>query len=206
MRGSLPVSLQPWLVGLIVFGGMDEETGFGITKCTFSASFSKEACLSAWEKVGAAPCTQKCLSDPKVSKLLGDGDDEYYNSIQVANDHAVHALNEMGYAGHLLAVKIEDDREEAVPLTQPQSKERIEVMRRATTHTKKFLATKGEHVMTDDFFVLAQTNINEFDIEQLTKKKKKRLKATSDGGGRGGASCVGEVELCDPNLRIRLLK
>jgi superfamily II DNA helicase RecQ len=78
----------------------------------------------------------------------------------------------------LLAVKIEDDREEAVPLTQPQSKERIEVMRRATTHMKKFLATKGEHVMTDDFFFSAQTNINEFDIEQLTKEKKKRLKAT----------------------------
>ena len=111
------------------------------------------------------------------SKSLGDGDDEYYTSIQVANDHAVHALNKMGYAGNLPAVKIEDDREEAVPLTQPQSKERIEVMQRATTHTKKFLATKGEHVMTDEFFS-AQMNSNEFDIEQLTKEKKKRLKAT----------------------------
>jgi hypothetical protein len=104
----------------------------------------------------------------------------------------------------LLAVKIEDDREEAVPLTQPQSKERIEVMRRATTHTKKFLATKGEHVMTDDFFVSAQTNINEFDIEQLTMENEEA--AQGNGGGRGGASCVGEEELCHPNLRIRLLK
>ena len=84
-----------------------------------SAGFSKEACWSAWEKVGAAPCMQKCLLDPKVSKSLGDGDDEYYNLIQVANDHAVHALNKMGYAGHLLGVKIEDDREVAVPLTKP---------------------------------------------------------------------------------------
>jgi len=32
--------------------------------------------------------------------------------------------------------------------------------------------------MTDDFFVSAQMNINEFDIEQLMKEKKKRLKAT----------------------------
>ena len=96
MRESLPILLQPWLVGLIVFGGTDEETGFGITKCTFLAGFSKEACLSVWEKVGAAPCTRKCLSDPKVSKSLGDRDDEYYNSIQVANGHAVHALNKMG--------------------------------------------------------------------------------------------------------------
>ena len=69
--------LQPWLVGLIVFGGTDEETGFEITKCAFLAGISKEACLSAWEKVGAAPCMRKCLSDPKVSKSLGDRDDEY---------------------------------------------------------------------------------------------------------------------------------
>jgi len=41
---------------------------------------------------------------------------------------------------------------------------------------KKVPVTKGEHVMTDDFFVSAQTNINEFDIKQLTKEKKKRLK------------------------------
>ena len=69
--------LQPWLVGLIVFGGTDEETRFEITKCAFLAGISKEACLSAWEKVGAAPCMRKCLSDPKVSKSLGDRDDEY---------------------------------------------------------------------------------------------------------------------------------
>jgi hypothetical protein len=31
--------------------------------------------------------------------------------------------------------------------------------------------------MTDDFFVSAQSNINEFDIKQLTKEMKKRLKA-----------------------------
>ena len=78
----------------------------------------------------------------------------------------------------MLAVKIEDDREEEVPLTQPLSKERINVMRRAATHTKKFLTMKGENVMTDDFFVLAQTNINEYDVQQLMKEKKKRLKAT----------------------------
>ena len=43
---------------------------------------------------------------------------------------------------------------------------------------KKFLAMKGEHVMTDDFFVTAQTNINEYDVQQLTKEKKKRLRET----------------------------
>ena len=81
-----------WLVGLVVFGGTDVEPGYKITQCAFLAGFSKEACLSAWEKVGAGPCTWKCLSDLKVSKVLGDGDNKYYNLIQVTNDIAVHAL------------------------------------------------------------------------------------------------------------------
>ena len=99
------ISLQPWLVGLIVFGGTDEETGFEITKCAFLAGFSKEVCLSAREKVGTAPCTRRCLSDPKVSKSLGDGNDEHYNLIQIANDRAVHALNKMGCARNLSQLK-----------------------------------------------------------------------------------------------------
>ena len=70
--------------------------------------------MSAWEMVGTAPCTRKCLSDWKVSKSLGDGDDEHYNLSPITN--------KIGYAGNLLAVKIEDDRDEAVPLTQPLSK------------------------------------------------------------------------------------
>ncbi len=49
------VSLQPWLVGLIVFGGTDPVTGFELTDCAFWAGFSKKACLNAWAKVGAAP-------------------------------------------------------------------------------------------------------------------------------------------------------
>ena len=79
---------------------------------------------------------QKCLSDPKVSKALGDDDDKYYNSIQLANDLAVHALTECGYNSQLLTVKLEEQREEEAPLMQPHSKEQIEMLRKATTHGK----------------------------------------------------------------------
>ena len=91
------VSLQPWLVGMIVFGGTDMVTGFELTECAFSSGFSKEACLNAWAKIGVAPLTHQCLSDPKVSKSLGDGDDdfdEYLLSIKAANDLATHVLTE----------------------------------------------------------------------------------------------------------------
>ena len=132
---------------------------------------------NAWEKVGAAPCTRACLSDPKVSKTLGDGEDEYHNAIQVANDLAVHSLNECGYNGNLLQAKLEKQREEDAPFTQPHSKERIEMLRKASTHGKKFLATRGSHVMNNDFFVAAELNLDQSEIEQLEREKRKRNSA-----------------------------
>lgn len=90
------VSLQP--------GGMDLVTGFKLTKCAFSSWFSKEEYLNAWDKGGAAPLTWKFLSDPKVSKTLGDGDNKYkefHLSIHAANDLATHALTEGRYKGQL---------------------------------------------------------------------------------------------------------
>ncbi len=48
------VSLQPWIVGLIVFGGTDPVTGFELMDCAFTAGFSKKACLNAWAKVGGS--------------------------------------------------------------------------------------------------------------------------------------------------------
>jgi hypothetical protein len=56
-------------------------------------------------------------------------------------------------------VKLEEQREEEAPLTQLHSKEQIEMLRKATTHGKN-LATRGGHVMNNDFFVAAETNLN----------------------------------------------
>ena len=148
------VSLQPWLVGMIVFGGSDLVTGYEVPDCAFSKGFSREACLNAWAKVGAAPLTRKCLSDPKVNKTLGDGDDkfdEFLLSIQAANDLATHALTQGGYKGDLLKVKIVPRKTEV--LTEPNSKEMIDMLAKASTHGAKFMATKGSHLMTDDFLL-----------------------------------------------------
>ncbi len=174
------VSIQPWLIGMIVFGGTDPETGFRVTECAFTHGFSKESCLKAWAKVGAAPLTRKCLSDPKVSRTLGDddgGNDEYLLSIQTANDLATHALDDMGYNGKLLRVSVERDREDSVPLTLPHSKERIEQLRKATTHSSKFLVTQGDHLTNNDHFIAAQANIMSRNVKELLMVKRQRMKA-----------------------------
>jgi hypothetical protein len=120
LEQNMSVSLYPWLVGLIVFGGTDPATGFKLTDCAFTAGFSKKACLNAWAKVGEAPLTCQCLSDPKVSKSLGNGEDdfdEYLHSIQVANDLAMHALTEGGFNGNLLKAMIIE--QETIKLMEP---------------------------------------------------------------------------------------
>ena len=77
------------------------------------------------------------------------------NSVQEANEYAVYSLTESGYDGSklqaLVAVRPADNRI-AGAITERMSKERIELLARANTHGKKFFATGGSHVCSDDFF------------------------------------------------------
>ena len=59
-------ALNPWLVGLVVFGGVDPETVVLVWKNAFQEGFLKVQCLKACDKIGAAPMTRACLSDKKV--------------------------------------------------------------------------------------------------------------------------------------------
>jgi hypothetical protein len=66
----------------------------------FGKGFLKEACLSAWAKVGAAPLSMKCLDDEKVRKSIGDGDEEWERGLcklQNANDLATFLLTRGGF-------------------------------------------------------------------------------------------------------------
>ena len=53
-------NLVPWIVGLMVFGETDPETGL-IVGSAFQAGFNKTQNLCAWAKVGAMSLTKACL-------------------------------------------------------------------------------------------------------------------------------------------------
>jgi hypothetical protein len=99
------------------------------------------------------------------------------NSVQEANDYAVYALTEGGYDGSalqaLVAIKPPDNRIGLI--TERMSWERIELLARANTHGKKFFATGGSHVCSDDFFKAQALQAREDEIEQMTKLKKQLL-------------------------------
>ena len=66
-------SLLPWIIGLVVFGGEDPQTGL-IVESAFQKGFDHTHNINTWEKVGAAPLSRKCLTSPKVRPSTGDGD------------------------------------------------------------------------------------------------------------------------------------
>mmetsp|Transcript_24214 Transcript_24214/g.44508 ORF Transcript_24214/g.44508 Transcript_24214/m.44508 type:complete len:349 (+) Transcript_24214:479-1525(+) len=58
INANKSTSLQPWIVGLVVFGGTDPVTNLDVEKNAFEDGFSVASCLSAWQKNGAAPLTR----------------------------------------------------------------------------------------------------------------------------------------------------
>ena len=57
IKGNHTTSIAPHLVGLTTFGGEDPTSGHTVKISAFEKGSSKQACLSAWAKVGAAPLT-----------------------------------------------------------------------------------------------------------------------------------------------------
>ena len=108
IRKKKSVSLQPWLVVLIVFGGADPETKYTVIDCAYSVGFSRAHCIKAWKVVGCAPLTMKCLGDSKVRRELGDSNDqeELMRQVQDANNLAIYQLNQAGYIGSKMAIKL----------------------------------------------------------------------------------------------------
>jgi hypothetical protein len=114
VRLDKSVSVPQYKHGLLVFGGVDPDTGLHLD-LAFEEGFSCKNCLESWAKIGAAPLTHKCLKDPQVRKSM-DMDKDYVflvNSVQEANDYAVYALTEGGYDGSalqaLVAIKPADN-------------------------------------------------------------------------------------------------
>ncbi len=104
---NMSPSIQPFLIGLLVFGGIDPISHETLPKNAFQEGFSEEKCLVSWSKVGAAPVTCKCLESKKVRCELGDADDDMNNVaklIEEANFLSCHFLSTNGYNGLALRV------------------------------------------------------------------------------------------------------
>ena len=101
--------MQPWVLGLLIFGGNDPETNFIVTDNSFEIGFLREACLSAWAAIGMAPLVCKCLDSPQVACQLED--DDYYDTINqlillmdAANEMVCYHFSRHDYDGSTFCV------------------------------------------------------------------------------------------------------
>ena len=172
---EMSLSLQPWLVGLMVFGGKDPLTNYELERSAYEVGFSRAHCLLAWAKVGAAPLTMACLDDPQVRREKGDGSAQtLMHEIQDANDLGVYQLTQMGYVAINLRAKLIPTKT-VEPITQPHTQERIELLAAAHTHGAKFTATGGSHLTTDDFFKSIEIPKRKKEIREMETDKENRI-------------------------------
>ena len=66
IANKISLSMQPWIAGLMIFGGVDPDTEYFVKTSAFEVEFSRAHCKNAWAKIGAAPLTMACLKDTKV--------------------------------------------------------------------------------------------------------------------------------------------
>lgn len=162
-------------VGLIVYGGVDPETNL-VVQSAFEAGFSRNACVHAWEKVGAAPPTRACLENKKVLKSLGDGNESYQAlllGIQMSNDIATHTLTSAGYKGSALMATI-NEYPKTNQITEEHDKDRLDLMARASTSGKMFSVNLSGHLTCDDVFLVTEKTVREREKKRLTIEKTKR--------------------------------
>ena len=102
--GDLSTSLPPWLVGLLVFGGIDPVSKVVVSESAFDIAFSKERNCEVWKKVGAAPLTRACLQNHnQVRREMGDAKDTANNTMQLIQPQtAINNMSTFFLMEHLL--------------------------------------------------------------------------------------------------------
>ncbi|CAJ1927930.1 unnamed protein product [Cylindrotheca closterium] len=184
-----PATLNPSVIGILVFGGADPMTGVPGYRDAFAEAFSKKKCIEAWEKVGAAPCTRKCLQSHQVCHRIGDESDSFanqYKDLQLQNDFCVGWLNSHGLDGCHLAAKVDVIKKSELPgLTSMGTAEMQEKLMTANQSGKAFMLTAGHHKTHNDYFVAATLRDNEDEAKKLETIKKMRLELIEQAkGGR----------------------
>jgi hypothetical protein len=153
IRANAQRTLLLWIVGLVVFGGEDPETGL-IVGLAFQHGFSHAQNICAWEKVGAVPLSRKCLSSPKVRHSIGNGNDDQQALVHLINEHNVIACNALSLEGcncDVVKITLKPIEQKHV-VTAPHMHNWIELLSQAKTHGSIFAATGGVHLTGNNIF------------------------------------------------------
>mgnify|MGYP006183824857 FL=1 len=94
-------------------------------------------------------------------------------AIQAANDRAIHALKQAGYAAeHLQATLQQKDAESDRPITQPNTLARQQALANARGHGGRFHVMGGMHVTSDDVFISMEMSVRNEKRGKVEKDRK----------------------------------
>jgi hypothetical protein len=150
--------LAPKMVGLPLFGGVDQETGLEVETYAFQEAFVPSRCISAWRKVGAATdngITRACLDDVQV-KAIGDGNkdtDQLYLAIQMANDLAIYTLTMGGCEAQWLNTTLKKKKVGEESICVPNTAARREWVAIAHGHGGQFHASNSMNITDNNIFI-----------------------------------------------------
>ncbi len=104
--------------------------------------------------------TVNSVIDPHGSKLI---------QLEVSSHTTCDFLSSLGYDGSRLHISAPRRGAKKYDLTQPQSKERIELLRKAKTAGAIFAVTHCEHLNSSDFFKSRAVNERKKEAEAMLK-------------------------------------
>ena len=177
---------------LLVFGGKCDQTNVDL-RDSFSEAFSIENNLQAWSLCGAAPLTRQPLKTKDVRReipvgiaatLVNEDDEEvsWLRSIEVLNHFHCDYLTANGFDGSQLK-RDAPKRTTFVAVTEPQSDERIQAIKKAKTAGQLFYATGGRHINSVEFFKAKELQARDTKLKLMIDEKTKhleKLKAQND--------------------------
>ena len=184
-------TIRPTDIPLLIFGGLvgdgddDEIIDIGLQNA-FEEAFGFETNKRVWKDIGIIPFNRKCLQDDKVKHelvVLADGTidldadplTETLLSIERSNKNAVDFLNKLGFDGEQFrkcapSVAIAKLN---TAVTVPQTRERQNVLLKATSAGDRFRATGGGHIGLDDWFIGKERERRDATVLKLSERKKK---------------------------------
>ena len=173
-------SIKHTSIPLMVFGG-DFKDEDGAVLChlqsAFDEAFSFDRNQEVWRKLGFNPFTRACLLDAKVKHevvvladgtidLEGDPLSHLLMKYEQQNKAAVAKINQYGGSGNYLlkeAPRLSAQRKK-IAVTAPMSRERQDLLGKASSAGAQFFATAGAVVNTDDFFIATERKKRSEDI------------------------------------------
>jgi hypothetical protein len=179
---------------LLVFGGTCDKSGAKLLNA-FQEAFAHGSNLDNWASCGAVPLTRSALKSSKVrhevpvmealvqqeglTTTIDSPEIQKLIELDKFNLECCTTLTTFGFDGSKLR-KEAPKRKKIVAVSKPNSLERQQAMKKASSAGQTFHATGGGHLNSDDFFKAHELKARESKIKAMEELKKDREKYCKD--------------------------